>query len=275
VLIGICSCHQNAAKQAAVRKTWFMRLPPGVSAVFFIGAGNVSFERDVISLRAPDDYNGLPQKVRAFFRYALAHFEFDYLFKCDDDTYVLPERLFGLLKLKPGFVGSLDWWPSHADGGAGYLLSREAVRFVADEPYPKAGPEDVWVTRTLRSAGIEFQGSPLLKYDYREFPEAHNRLITAHHCSPAILQALDRGLLDLRSGGVRMSFDATHAAWRGPFVLLQNGMFLGGASRPHGRWKLANNRRVLVIDWFSWPGERLRKTASGYANSNLELSKAS
>jgi hypothetical protein len=50
-------------------------------------------------------------------------------------------------------------------------------------------------------------------------------------------------------------------------------MFLGGASKPHGRWKLANDRQVLVIDWFNWPEERLLKTARGYANATLKLEK--
>ena len=41
----------------------------------------------------PDDYASLPQKTRGFCRWALANAEFEYLFKCDDDTYICLDRL--------------------------------------------------------------------------------------------------------------------------------------------------------------------------------------
>jgi hypothetical protein len=275
------------------------RLPERISVVFFVGAsppagnGKIrqtvrlssrqslqqglrqrSIERDVVSLGAPDDYHGLPKKVRAFFQYALTNYEFDYLFKCDDDTYVKPERLFELLNGDCEFVGSRDWWPSHADGGAGYLLSRKSVAIAANAVCPDSGPEDVWVTESLRKAGIQLRASAQLKYDYMEPPHAHNRLITVHHCSPSLMTAIHANLLDERSSRVLMSFNATHAAWRGPLVLLENGIFLGGACRPHGYWRFGHQRKALVLEWFSWPTDRLRKTAFGYANSKLRLEKA-
>jgi len=43
---------------------------------------------------AKDSWNTcLPQKTRWFCAWAIANCEFDYLFKCDDDTYVCLERL--------------------------------------------------------------------------------------------------------------------------------------------------------------------------------------
>ncbi len=50
-------------------------------------------EEDTVGLDAPDGYNELPAKVKSFFRYALENYEFEWLFKCDDDTYLELSRL--------------------------------------------------------------------------------------------------------------------------------------------------------------------------------------
>ena len=192
ILIGICSCHHYPEKRMAIRETWLTKVPKEMTATFFVGNGSEVTEQDIIKLLVRDDYDGLPQKVKAFFQYCLMHFEFEYLFKCDDDTYLLGERLCDLLKDNPEFVGSMDWWPSHADGGAGYLLSRHAVEIAAQAPCPDSGPEDVWVTGLLRNAGIELRPSPQLMQDHRVFPGNDNRIITVHWCRPEILREIHR-----------------------------------------------------------------------------------
>jgi hypothetical protein len=93
VLVGICSCRKNSNHRKAVRETWFPVDVPGISARFFVGSGECPEEPDTVGLDVPDDYEHLPIKVLQFFRYALAHFEFDWLFKCDDDTYLAADRL--------------------------------------------------------------------------------------------------------------------------------------------------------------------------------------
>jgi len=271
ILIGICSCHRYAEKRAAVWETWLNELPSGIAARFFVGAGSASLEPDVISLAVDDDYAGLPKKVQGFFRYALAHDEFEYLFKCDDDTFVFCERLFELLKDGAEFIGSADFWPGHADGGAGYLLSRRAVQTVVEAMCPDSGPEDVWVTRAVRNAGIELVASEELVYDYRRLPYAPARVITAHHCPPEILREIRDWLSRVNSNGVSISCYARHSAWRGPITLLPNGFFIGGGALPNGRWEFGDDRDLLIIRWFDWPKDLLRKTATGYSNSQLQL----
>lgn len=271
ILIGICSCQRHAEKRAAARETWLQRLPPEISAAFFVGGGGEAEESDVIQLPTNDDYARLPKKVRAFFQYALAHYDFDYLFKCDDDTYVFCDRLSDLLKGGPDFIGSADYWPGHADGGAGYLLSRTAVRIVAEAECPDSGPEDVWVTKTLQDAKVLFLSSPRLLQDYHRVADRGGKIITAHHCPPEILREIHRWPSQARDTGVAMSFYARHPAWHGPFKLLSSGFFIGGAANPNGRWMLAEDGSTLTIAWFDWPKDMLHKTVSGYSNSTLTL----
>jgi len=272
VLIGICSCHAYANRRAAVRETWLARLPAGLAARFFVGAGPRLTEEDVVALPLDDNYEGLPRKVQAFCQHALAEAEFDYLFKCDDDTYVVPERLAQLARRGLEFVGTQDTFAEgFASGGAGYLLSRAAVEVVAAAPAPDLHHEDVRLTQLLVRAGFKLTPSPRLRWDHREFPQSDNDLITAHWCSPELMRAIHRGLTQRESLAVVKVFHARHAAWEGPLRLLRNGLFVGGADRPDGLWEWAEGVETLVLNWFHWPAERLRKTPFGYDNGVLRL----
>jgi hypothetical protein len=180
---------------AAVRESWLTRIPHNMQAMFFVGTGQSALEKDVVVIPTRDDYESLPRKVQAFYRHCLERYDFDYLFKCDDDTYLVCERLSALIKDGHDFIGSADWWPSHADGGAGYVLSRPATEIVARADCPEFGKEDLWVTGVLRSAGIEFQMSSLLLQNHREFPTPENDIISAHWCSPEIMREIHRGIV--------------------------------------------------------------------------------
>ena len=81
-----------------------------------------------MALWVEDDYRHLPAKGLAFYQYALEHYDFDWLFKCDDDTYLALDRLESLCDGRYDLVGDMSLadrgFPS---GGAGYLMSRALV----------------------------------------------------------------------------------------------------------------------------------------------------
>lgn len=274
ILIGICSCQHYHEKQKAVRETWLTKVPPEMEAVFFVGNGDgegAIMEDKTLVLPVRDDYDGLPKKVQAFFQYALANYEFDHLFKCDDDTYLLSERLYDLLLDAHEFVGSQDWWPSHADGGAGYLLSRRAVETAAQAPCPESGKEDVWITELLRNAGFELHPTTQLVQNHHIFPTQNNRIITVHWCRPEIMREIHGSLFENKTTAVKRLFYARHSAWHGYFKLLENGVFLGGGGNPNGHWEFQDQEEYLIINWFAWPKDILKRTESGYANADLKL----
>jgi hypothetical protein len=194
VLVGICSSRTTALRRAAVRDTWMKRLRAGVQAVFFVGRGAGDGETDVFEMTTADDYPGLSSKIHAFCRHALEHHEFDYLFKCDDDTYVVPGRLLELAADNKPFVGSSASAPrGYADGGAGYLISREAVSAIAAAvPPPRQGAEDVWVSNLLRERGFPLTPTPLLQPGHDRLPRLANDIVTAHHCGPELMRLIDR-----------------------------------------------------------------------------------
>lgn len=190
ILVAICSAHGYQARREACRQTWLQRLPPNVAAFFFVGTGYMSAgEPDVLRIGAPDDYTNLPRKVAALMRYAAAHFEFDYLFKCDDDTYVVAHRL---QELAGGDMCALLWNSRTASGGAGYLLSRSLVERIADEIHEAGAYEDVEVTLAVRRVNASINSTHRLQLGNNRLPAPKNDLITAHWCSPEKLYEIDR-----------------------------------------------------------------------------------
>jgi len=274
IFIGICSSHRYAERRAAVRETWLKQLPDAVTAFFFVGEGPRLEEPDVLQLPAGDGYDRLPEKVRTFCRHVLAHYQFDYMFKCDDDTYVCVERLFDLLQDDSDFIGSADQaHKGFASGGAGYFLSRKALRLVAEATAPGSGAEDVWVGKLLQEAGIKLHPTQQLQMDHRVFPLTTNRLVTAHWCEPAVMKTIHQEIVEPGSANEVISFYARHAVWQGKCRLLSNGVFVGGAEGPGsgGRWETATDGEWLALHWFHQPKDTLQKTAFGYANLELKL----
>jgi hypothetical protein len=189
VCIIITSAHCHAKRREAVRRTWLKRLPSNMTATFIVGDGPSNDEPDVLQVAAPDDYGSLWVKVREAFRYSLRFDQpdYDYLFKCDDDTYVVPERIeSAITEVKPGrlgqYIGRLCGHNSdYCQGGAGYLLSRWLVGKLAtapDCPDPLWG-EDGWVGCHARSL---VRALPCFRFnaDANKWPTPTNDLISAH-----------------------------------------------------------------------------------------------
>jgi hypothetical protein len=186
VLIGICSCARRRSARDAVRRTWLQSLPGNYRA-FFFGRDFDPDETDVIKLDVPDGYENLPEKVGAFFRHIAQTTECEFVFKCDDDTYLVPDRLESLLGMAD-MVG--DKGPNGRDwvsGGAGYCLSRTALERLAEASCPKTGAEDVIFSRLAKAHGLSLAKDSRLRPDLRVVPTAQNELITVHGANPNMM----------------------------------------------------------------------------------------
>jgi hypothetical protein len=110
VLILIMSCMSTGDRRDACRETWLRRrnpldgsdpgtpgwyLPPGMDAKFVIGRLGCpsALVGDILYVDAPDTYVGLAQKTWKMCQEALSLWEFNWLFKSDDDTLVNPLRV--------------------------------------------------------------------------------------------------------------------------------------------------------------------------------------
>ncbi len=199
ILIGIKSCERDARNGAneAIRKTWGRDLP---GLRFFVGGKRdaphgPTPQGSIIVLDCPDTYEGLPQKTRAILRYGLDH-ERDFIFLFDSDTFVVPERLLACGFENYDLTGSLGGntengkyypWPS---GGAGYILSNRAARFVVDAPPSEEWAEDRMVGQILgphiKSGEVSCRNHPGFGRDEAEITD-----ITTHFCARGLHREYD------------------------------------------------------------------------------------
>ena len=194
ILIAICSACALADRRAACRDTWVQDikdLAPNVSYKFFVGVPSreedkeIKLEEDVVQLQCNDDYRHLPEKIHRMLEWIDANCEYDYAFKCDDDTYVVPSRLENLLENRDDYVGD-PMGGIAAYGGAGYFLSKYAVgKILSDDTiWRDHGLEDLHVGELCNHHGIKIvKGEGLYGGTY-PVPAVNNTVVTNHKVIP-------------------------------------------------------------------------------------------
>jgi hypothetical protein len=188
VLVAILACHspEDAILRAISRETWLPNLTCDYR--FYMGLGSGSYVSDELTLAVPDDYLGLPHKSRALFKWALAK-GYDYVFKCDTDTYVCPPRLLSSGFEQHDYSGFYrGQGPSYASGGA-YWLSRRAMHVltkraprmitdVGDATRRSRWGEDFQVGNALMGQGIYCHNDD--RYEMVDGPQKKNNVISLH-----------------------------------------------------------------------------------------------
>jgi hypothetical protein len=197
ILIGALSAASYDDRRQNCLDTWMVTAAEvGIDAVFLLGDPGLSEpkrEERNLWLPVPDEYQDLPQKTQAFCVWAISRPDWDYLFKCDDDTAISIRRLLAYPTNGADYIGA-KWKPSvtYASGGAGYLLSREAARIVSEGLRRTRGPEDLFVGEVLLEAGLDLRTEPKFipwgKMHHR--PAAGNGYITAHAVGREVFEAV-------------------------------------------------------------------------------------
>lgn len=209
VLVLICSCskyegrsirakgaRQTYEQRRACRINWINRLTPSnVHTMFVVGRGPAIREPLVHQLDVEDGYWDLPAKMRAAFRHALATDDFDWLYKCDDDSFVHLGRLAEYVSALPSHSRNIYGAPIDGQdtlsGGGGYVLHRDMVeRIVADPAFPDTGREDVEVCEAVKRAGGNVVKEKRFNMHDDPAPNLHNDLISAHHLSPRMMRKI-------------------------------------------------------------------------------------
>ncbi|TKR95590.1 hypothetical protein L596_009734 [Steinernema carpocapsae] len=232
----------HATRAQTVVETWLQRCDHGE-----LFTSNSSWLPEVVPYRTiyrnlNDTYEELFWKSKISLFYVFTHISpnFDWYLKADDDTYVITENLRAYLASfdasKPHYIG-FRMKPYLKDGynsgGAGYVLSRQAMRIFAeilyyDESLCKFNEfEDVGIGKCLANAGIyptitsdvegrqrflpyDFQqvyegmlSSKEAEYWFKEKPKKGNSaftpdLISIHHITPDTMRALELSLYKIR-----------------------------------------------------------------------------
>ncbi|ALC46076.1 CG2983 [Drosophila busckii] len=167
VLCWIMTSPKNHdTKALAVKRTWGKRC----NKLLFMSSVDNEYE-DTITLQTEGGRDNLWGRTKAAFKYVYEHHfdEADWFLKADDDTYTIIENLRYMLyshdAATPIYFGH-KFKPlvqqGYMSGGAGYVLSREAVRrFVVEAlPNPKlckqhnGGVEDAALGKCLQNVKV-------------------------------------------------------------------------------------------------------------------------
>lgn len=202
ILIAIASCERDSLNgfNQAVRDTWLK--DKNVDYKFFRGIGSAPAKEDEVILNCKDDYLSLPEKTMEILKWAVND-NYDYVFKCDTDTYVVLDRLLSSDFKNYDYVGhfngqlgkpnliysSLYTW---ASGGSGYFLSRGAAWKIIAEgntnkamcPNLRIPCEDLWIGQVLGPfiESGELKAMSDTKYGWG-FSEDFITEYTSHYCS--------------------------------------------------------------------------------------------
>lgn len=227
VLIGLQACHRLNQLKDAQRETWMYGCP--VEHKFFMGRWeppptpyNVPGARmpgraddmqtyrpsppaqkpDEVWLDADDAKPALSEKVVDIIRWVYQE-GYDFLFKCDIDTYLRPERLLASGFDKADYIGHpirRQWRRGpveYAQGGAGFWMSRRAMEVFleADQTHiPFEDAEDVRMGWLLAEAGMklqqDFRYEPYLSL--ARAPHTNNDIISTHKCNVEQMFIIDR-----------------------------------------------------------------------------------
>jgi hypothetical protein len=222
MLIAIQACHRLPDLKTAQRETWLQDCPeyrlfvgrwekvdnfydrPGARRTGRHGEAADSVppapRADEVWLDVGDWMRDLSEKVVHIVRWAVEQ-KYDYMFKCDCDTYVHVPRLLASGFEKFDYIGypifrtenySVPWRGRdlvYAQGGAGMWLSRRAMEsFLASDQshITFEDAEDIRMGWLLEEAGIPLQQD--VRYEpyqsLQNAPTPTNGMISTHKCCP-------------------------------------------------------------------------------------------
>jgi hypothetical protein len=174
VLIAILSYNQGRQHHELIRNTWLQGCKTDYK--FILGNETKDPQQDELVVDSQDTYYDLIFKVEKSVEYALIN-NYDYLFRCDLDTYVCIDRL-----LRSGF--EQHDWSGYGEpyGGSGYWLSRKATQALIDNTnyLDVYESEDTHVARILRQQGFTPFQDRRYYSSTNEGPSLDNDLITSH-----------------------------------------------------------------------------------------------
>jgi hypothetical protein len=155
------TCTNNKERAQSCRDTWMPELSrKGYETMLLVGnpdqRDRFVMLGDTLHVQCPDTYAALPAKTKMITEYFVKHRDEEYMFKCDDDTYIRADTFHTYDKCNRDYIGRSIEKPTHsyASGGAGYFLNKPAAGIIAFSDIPDYGYEDWLVGKYLHDYKI-------------------------------------------------------------------------------------------------------------------------
>lgn len=167
ILTAILSCSDTQDRANSCLNTWIKDIKPPHNYFFYGDEKQSKIMMNTWNCE-PDDGEArfrLPEKTYKMLIESLRH-EWDFLFKCDDDTYVNFNKLVEFLKGYDAnddlYLGREIFNPfAYAQGGAGYILTRSSVKkciellkYLYNDRSKNKDAEDYSVGLVLKEQGL-------------------------------------------------------------------------------------------------------------------------
>lgn len=267
------SCSKYPDRRDNCRNSWLRHVPEGVAYFFAAGSGEkdgddkISEEEpDMVLLGCEDTYWALPRKTYHMMRYALEHYDFEYVFKCDDDTYVCIDRL---LKDLEGEKFVSGWGSVNISGGAGYWLCREYVELLVKgmgEEFPKHWAEDICVKQVLEERykkEIKINGDLHASW-WHPWPDKYVTTITQHYMNKDVAESIEHMLYGPVTD-VLMFNTQSQKRWHGYFFKNKEGVlrFVSNSEPLWGTFRVIDGstlelhyeKKDKIFRFFRMPGD--------------------
>jgi len=248
LLVLVTSAPGNTAVRQTIRGTWLSKEDAHVRHFFVVGDRNLNSKqaydlslekeehRDLMVLPMFDSYATLTNKVLKSLEFSQKNFKFDFLLKCDDDTFVDLARVLEELNQNPdpllywGFFDGrapvmtkgkwadpsyrlCDHYVPYALGG-GYVLGKSVVEFVASNSrlLVEYNSEDVSLGTWLAGTKVNRKHDPRFDTEWKS-RGCNNKFLVTHKQTPGDMEVKWRRLVksgticDTEETKVRLSYN--------------------------------------------------------------------
>ncbi len=226
-----------------------------MDTTFFVGEGESD---DAVSLNCKDDYSSCALKqLEMIKRYE----DYDHVFFCDDDTFVVGGRLLKSNFKQYNYVG----YPcdthgfSYAHGGAGFWLNKKSIQTINNcIIHPDTIYSDRLVGFILNEHGIALKAD--FRYNAGKYigdkgfcnltPNVDNNYITSHFMPPETMRYVykhfDMGLPAIKNDYVMTFFDV-------PVHIMQKGhsWYYGLSGKITGNFSMAHEAELAAFKYLS------------------------
>jgi len=168
IIITVLSCKKNASLRKCILNTWAKNI--SVEVFFIVGDNYTRIEDNILYIDCPDDYLNHSHKQIDALRF-LYDKDFTHIFCCDDDTYVVIDRLLNCGYEDHDYMGATVYTSNrvaYAYGGSGFFLSKKAV-----EKGLKVNP----IVKTSLAPGSRVVTDYLAKADLQKYLDSKRQVL--------------------------------------------------------------------------------------------------